>query len=75
MRISVIVKPNSKSRSIIKDKEIDYHYKVRLVSPPTENKANKELISLISDHFRVSKSKVLIEKGLKSRQKILSINL
>lgn len=48
-------------------------YKVKLTAPPTDNKANEQLISLISKSFHCPKSAVKIIKGLNSRKKLLQI--
>ena len=50
-------------------------YKVYLTAPPVDGKANECLIKFLADHFGVSKSKVEIIKGLKSRYKTIIIEL
>lgn len=44
-----------------------------LRSPPVDGKANAELIGLIAEHFRCSKSAVTIKGGAASRTKLVSI--
>lgn len=75
MKISVNTIPNAKKKFIKKDLEIDYHYKIYLTNPAIEGKANKQLIDLLSEYFKISKSKITIQKGLKSRRKIIEIDL
>ncbi len=48
-------------------------YTVYTNSPAKENKANTSVISLLSKHLDIPKRNILIKKGLKSRNKILTI--
>jgi len=70
VKIEVRVSTNSKISEIVLS---DGLYKARLKSKPTDNLANKELISLVASYFKVSKSYVRILKGLKSRSKLIEI--
>lgn len=71
MKISVKAKPGAKK---IKIEEIEKgHFEVCLKSRAQEGKANQELIFLIAKHFKVSKSRVEIVSGLKSKNKILEV--
>ena len=47
--------------------------KVSLKSKPELGKANRELITLLSNHFQVSSDKIQIIQGIKSRKKIVHI--
>ncbi|MEM0354395.1 MAG: DUF167 domain-containing protein [candidate division WOR-3 bacterium] len=71
MRISVIVKPNSKQNKVEKIEENKLI--VYLKEPPKENRANVELIEILSEYFKVPKSKISIIRGLTGRQKIIEI--
>lgn len=70
MKISVTVKSRSRQEKVEKTGDCYIAY-VR--EPPIENKANKALIKLLSGHFGVSKSQVIILSGAKSKQKIVEI--
>lgn len=71
--IEVQVKPNSKQQKI---QEIsDELYEIWVKSRPERGKANKELIKLIADHFKVQQNQIKIVQGLKSRNKTIKINL
>lgn len=70
MRISVFLKPNSNKREVV---QYNGTFKVSVKSPPRENEANIELIETLSDHFKVSKSKITIVSGFNSRNKIVEI--
>ena len=48
--------------------------KVRLTSPPVEGKANKQLITFLSENFNIKKSEIKIVSGLKSREKLIEIS-
>jgi uncharacterized protein len=47
--------------------------RVRIKAQPIEGKANKQLIAFLASEFGVSKSKVAILSGLRSRDKTVSI--
>lgn len=46
---------------------------IRLCAPPVEGKANKALQKYLSERLHVSKSKIVIKSGEKSRTKVLHI--
>ncbi|MEK6873763.1 MAG: DUF167 domain-containing protein [Nanoarchaeota archaeon] len=71
MIISVKVKPKSGKQEMIKID--DNMYLVYLKSEPEDNKANIELISLVSKYFNTNHSNVIIKRGLRSRNKILEV--
>jgi uncharacterized protein (TIGR00251 family) len=72
MEITVSIVPNSKKPEIVKVSE--NNYKIRVDAPASKNKANKRLVELLSEYFKVSKSSISIIKGLKSRNKIVEID-
>ena len=71
MKLSVKVKPNAKQQKIEEDGA--GNLVVWLKSPPTEGKANRELIELLSKKFQVPKSQISLKSGQASRQKIIEI--
>lgn len=62
----ITVTPKS-SRSLVKLQ--DGIIRVFLHSPPSEGKANRECIEVISKTLKIAKSKVSIEKGERGRNK------
>jgi len=71
MDIKITVVPRAKKCEII---ELDaYHLKVKLISAPKKNKANKELIAILARHFGIKKSAVFIKTGLRSKHKTIQI--
>lgn len=49
----------------------DEFVRIKISSPPVENRANKELIEFCSDLFKINKSKIKIISGEKSKIKKL----
>jgi len=71
MILKVKVYPKSKLEKIVKTQNEDL--KVYLSEPPEKGKANKALIRILAEYFNVSKSRVVIKKGTKSRDKVIEI--
>ena len=73
MKIFLKVKPNSKQEKVEKiDKD---HFNVWFKAPPKQGRANKRLVKLLSEFFNLSKSKIIILSGLKSKNKIVFLDL
>lgn len=70
MILEVKVIPQAKQNLIKAD---GARFKVYLTAPAVEGKANKALIEFLAGHFNVKKAKIEIIKGLKSRQKTITI--
>jgi uncharacterized protein (TIGR00251 family) len=70
-RISVTVKPSSKSPSVTQLTESEFRVAVR--EPAQDGKANRALIELLADHFRIAKSTIKIVRGHRSRHKIIDL--
>jgi hypothetical protein len=47
--------------------------KLKLVSPPTKNRANRELISLLAKYYKVNKSSIKIKRGTHTREKLIEV--
>jgi uncharacterized protein (TIGR00251 family) len=71
VKIQVKVKPNSKQQHISEAE--DGTLIIRLKSPPVDGKANAELIKLLAERYKVSKSQVTIKAGLSSKTKLIEI--
>ncbi len=52
------------------DKEL---FLISISAPPEKNKANKELIKLLSQEFNVLKENIIIVSGSKDRLKLIKI--
>ena len=72
MKISVKVKPKSKQRKI--EQNLEGIWIINLKSPPTDGKANQELINFIAQEFKVKKSHVTTKSGLSNQNKIIEID-
>lgn len=71
MKIRVKVKPNARLNEIKKIAE--NYYEVRVSVPPEKGKANKKVIEVLSEYFRIPKSKIAIKSGQKSREKLVEL--
>ena len=73
MIISIIAHPNSKKPRIEKDLFGTLHVYVN--QPPLEGKANKAVAEALAEHLKISKSKVSLLRGGKSKQKVFNIEI
>lgn len=71
MKIDVRVIPNSKKNEIKKEER---WLKVCLTATAQEGKANRALIEILAEFFQVSKSRIRILKGFKSKNKIVEVS-
>lgn len=71
MIIQVKVKPNSSEQKIA---ELEgNHFLVHLKRLPQKNKANIELINLLSRHFKVPHQRIKIKSGATNSDKLVEI--
>ena len=70
MRITVRVIPRAKKELI---KEENNLLKVYVTAPPEDGRANRAVIELLSEHFKVKRNCITILSGKKSRTKIIQI--
>jgi hypothetical protein len=71
MRYTVRVQPRSSQDRVVRNS--DGSLKVYLRVPPAEGKANEALKEIIADEFGVSRSRVKILRGERSREKVIEI--
>ncbi len=71
MKITVQVKPNSRSEGV--ELREDGVYLVKVAVPPIEGKANERLVEVLAKHFKKPKRAVGIVAGGRSRHKIVEI--
>jgi len=70
----VIIEVKVKTSSIeSKIEKIGSNYLVSLNNKPHNNKANIELIDIISSYFNIPKSSVNIIHGLKGKKKLIEV--
>jgi len=70
-RLEVKIQPSSKKDEIVGI--IDGKLKIKLKAKPVEGEANRNCIIFLANLFNVSKSDIIIERGLKSRNKLILI--
>lgn len=73
MRISVLIKPNSKHREGVVEGE-DGSLTVYTKAPAVEGRANEAATELLAKHFGVSKSQVELIRGHASKYKVFAVN-
>jgi uncharacterized protein (TIGR00251 family) len=71
MLIKVKVFPNSKKDEIVKKK--DDEFEVRAKEKAEEGRANREVIKVLADYFKIDELKIRLIKGSKERNKIFEI--
>lgn len=69
---AVRVMPRASQRKVVK--EAAGKLKVYVTTAPEDGKANEAVRELLAEHFAVPKSRVVIIKGEKSRDKVIEIN-
>lgn len=72
MKKQLLAKPNAKPQKLVT--ESDGTLTAYLKSPPTDGKANKELIELLAKSFGVTESQVTIKSGASGRIKRVDID-
>jgi uncharacterized protein len=71
MKILINVKPNASKQSLtIADNGI---YRLELKSAPEKNKANLELIKILSKYFKVNQKDIVIKAGKSNQKKLVEV--
>lgn len=73
MLIKLKVKPNSRKNEITEIGE--NYYEARVSVPPEKGKANRRVIELLSEYFRIPKSRITIIRGETGKEKVIEISL
>lgn len=71
MKIFVRAKTGRKKTAI--EKIDQNHFIVSISARPIKGKANEAIIEALAGYFQISKSKILLDKGLSSKEKIFQI--
>jgi len=71
MRIRVLAKPNA-NKGEVKKIDQDY-YMVSVKEPPVKGEANRAILKLLSEYFKVSLSKVRMVHGHTTRNKTIEV--
>jgi len=72
IRLSIGAKPNSKTNAILEVNEEEI--RVSIAAPAKENEANKELICYLAEVLGVKKTDLSLDKGSKSKSKVVVID-
>ena len=67
---NVRVTPHAKQNKVV---ESDGVLRVYTTVAPENGRANEAVIKLLSEYFNVAKSRIVISKGLASRDKVVNI--
>ena len=73
MVIKVYVTPNAREVKVVRVSE--GYLEVRVDERALGGRANKRLLEILAEHFKVQKSKISILRGTKSRNKLLEVIL
>ena len=71
MLIKIKAFPGSNEEKIIKKSEDSFDVKVK--EKPIMGQANRAIISVLADYFKISENKVRLIKGFRERNKIFDI--
>lgn len=71
MRLSVLVKPNSRNNAV--EARQDGSLVVYVSARPIEGRANEKLIEVLAKHFRKRKRDVVIVSGRRGKHKIIEV--
>ena len=69
--LRIKVRPNARSASL--ERGTDGIWVAKLKSPPSDGRANQELIALVAGHFHCRKGAVAIRAGASGRLKLLDV--
>lgn len=72
MKIQLKVIPNAGKNEVIG--WVDDVLKIKIAKPPTNGKANMELIEYLADVLGVAKNEITIKAGQTGRKKIVELN-
>jgi len=73
MLIRVYVTPNAREARVVKVS--DDHFEVRVDEMAVGGRANKRLLEILAEHFKIQKSRISILKGTKTRNKLVQVIL
>ena len=68
--INIRVIPNAKRNNVSEEQG---KFKVHISAPAVNGKANKALIKVLAEYFKVKKRGIKIIRGAKSREKVVEI--
>jgi len=69
--IIVQVQPNASQNKVVRFEGEAWH--LRIAAPPIKGQANQELIKFLSGILGISKSSLIIKKGMTAKRKVIAI--
>lgn len=72
MLIRVHVTPNAREPRVTRVGEASFEVKVD--ERATGGRANRRLVEILSEHFKVPKSRISVVRGARSRDKMVEVN-
>ena len=73
MLVKIRVFPKSKTNEIIEKSDDSFDVKVK--ARPENNEANRAVVGILADYFKIPAGKIRMVKGSKQRSKIFEIRL
>ncbi len=73
MRIDILVKPHCQKEGI--ETLPDGSYRISVLAPARDGRANEAVIELLSEYFSVPKSKIQIVKGVRGKKKRVEVTI
>ncbi|MDO8570642.1 MAG: DUF167 domain-containing protein [Candidatus Daviesbacteria bacterium] len=78
MKIFVKVKLKAREEKVKKAEATlfdnqENHFEVFVKEPPLEGRANKRVVELLAEYFKIPQSQIKIIQGFKSKEKVLEI--
>ena len=73
VHLQIKVRVTANARKVVVSRLGESEFEIKVDAIASEGKANKRLVEILSLYFGVSKSRVRILKGLKSREKIIEV--
>lgn len=72
MRVNIRVIPNAKKNDVSEEGE---KLKVYVKAPAVDGKANKAMIEVLAEYFKVKKGDIRIIRGERSREKVVEVGM
>ena len=69
--IVIQVQPNARLDQVTLSEDGIWH--LRIAAPPTQGKANRELLKFLGEVLGVARSNLTIKRGITSRRKVIAV--
>lgn len=72
MLLNIKVISNSGKSKVVEEKDL---FKVYVKAPPVDGKANKEVVEVLTEHFKIKKNQIDIIRGKTSNKKTVKVDI